>query len=119
MTDRITRTFGMGGAFHSAKENELQSRIAQLTTERDEWKKKVEELTEQLEAQETLSEIQQMALQDKNDISMTEANSLLRSAWMIANRNGEQTNWEAFKNRVYEELVREHNKTYSDNNKGE
>ena len=95
----------------------------QLMTERDEWKKKVEELTKQLEAQETISEIQQMALQDKKDknidISTTEANSLLRSAWMIANRNGEQTNWEAFKNRVYEELVREHNKTYSDNNKGD
>ena len=48
------------------------------------------------------------------------ANSLLRSAWMIANRNGEQTNWEAFKNAVYKELVVEHNaKTSSDNNKGE
>lgn len=57
------------------------------------------------------------------------ANSLLRSAWMIANRNGEQTNWEAFKNAVYKELVEEHNvkntnhdyynhaKTSSDNNK--
>ena len=48
------------------------------------------------------------------------ANSLLRSAWMIANRNGEQTNWEAFKNAVYKELVEEHNvKTSPDNNKGE
>lgn len=48
------------------------------------------------------------------------ANSLLRSAWMIANRNGEQTNWQAFKDRVYEELVREHEiKTSTDNNKGE
>lgn len=54
------------------------------------------------------------------------ANSLLRSAWMIANRNGEQTNWEAFKSAVYKELVAEHNtnpdyynhaKTSSDNNK--
>ena len=57
------------------------------------------------------------------------ANSLLRSAWMIANRNGEQTNWEAFKNAVYKELVEEHNvkntnhdyynhaKTSTDNNK--
>ena len=46
------------------------------------------------------------------------ANSLLRSAWMIANRNGEQTNWEAFKNAVYKELIVEHNaKTSSDNNK--
>jgi len=46
------------------------------------------------------------------------ANSLLRSAWMIANRNGEQTNWEAFKNAVYKELVVEHNaKTSTDNNK--
>jgi hypothetical protein len=46
------------------------------------------------------------------------ANSLLRSAWMIANRNGEQTNWEAFKNAVYKELVEEHNvKTSPDNNK--
>jgi hypothetical protein len=45
------------------------------------------------------------------------ANSLLRSAWMIANRNGEQTNWEAFKNAVYKELVEEHNvKTSPDNN---
>lgn len=61
-----------------------------------------------------------------------EANSLLRSAWMIANRNGEGTNWEAFKNSVHEELVREHKiktetnpdyynhaKTSTDNNKGE
>ena len=48
------------------------------------------------------------------------ANSLLRSAWMIANRNGEQTNWEAFKNAVYKELVEEHEiKTSTDNNKGE
>jgi len=59
------------------------------------------------------------------------ANSLLRSAWMIANRNGEQTNWEAFKNAVYKELVEEHNvkntnhdyynhaKTSTDNNKRE
>ena len=48
------------------------------------------------------------------------ANSLLRSAWMIANRNGEQTNWEAFKNAVYKELVVEHNaKTSTDNNKRE
>ena len=54
------------------------------------------------------------------------ANSLLRSAWMIANRNGEQTNWEAFKNAVYKELVAEHNtnpdyynhaETSTDNNK--
>ena len=46
------------------------------------------------------------------------ANSLLRSAWMIADRNGEQTNWEAFKNAVYKELIVEHNaKTSSDNNK--
>ena len=48
------------------------------------------------------------------------ANSLLRSAWMIANRNGEQTNWEAFKNAVYKELLEEHKiKTSSDNNKQE
>lgn len=48
------------------------------------------------------------------------ANSLLRSAWTIANRNGEHTNWQAFKDRVYEELVREHEiKTSTDNNKGE
>ena len=46
------------------------------------------------------------------------ANSLLRSAWMIANRNGEQTNWEVFKNAVYKELVAEHEiKTSTDNNK--
>ena len=46
------------------------------------------------------------------------ANSLLRSAWMIANRNGEQTNWEAFKNAVYKELEEEHKiKTSLDNNK--
>lgn len=36
------------------------------------------------------------------------ANSLLRSAWMIANRNGENTNWEAFKNAIHKELVIEH-----------
>lgn len=41
---------------------------------------------------------------------ITEANSLLRSAYQIALRNGESTNWEAFKNSVYKELVREHNK---------
>ena len=45
----------------------------------------------------------------------TEANSLLRSAYQIASRNGEKTNWKAFKDRVYEELVREHNaKTSTD-----
>lgn len=96
---------------------EVSEYITQLTAERD-------ELREQLAAQETISEIQQMALQDKNvDISMTEANSLLRSAYQIALRNGESTNWEAFRNCVYKELLREHNlnignaKTYSDNNK--
>lgn len=32
------------------------------------------------------------------------ANSLLRSAYSIAERSGEQTNWEAFKNKVGQEL---------------
>lgn len=36
------------------------------------------------------------------------ANELLRSALSIATRRGEQTNWDAFKKRVAEELEREH-----------
>jgi hypothetical protein len=47
------------------------------------------------------------------------ANGFLRSAYQIALRNGECTNWEAFKKCVYEELVREHKIIYPDNNKQE
>lgn len=51
--------------------------------------------------------VDEMSVVVKND--PTEANSLLRSAYQIALREGKETNWEAFKGRVYEELVREHN----------
>lgn len=36
------------------------------------------------------------------------ANSLLRSAYQIALREGEYTNWKDFRDRVYEELLSEH-----------
>jgi hypothetical protein len=35
---------------------------------------------------------------------LAKANSLLRSAYSIAERNGESTNWEAFKNQVEKAL---------------
>lgn len=58
------------------------------------------------------------AIQISMDVTPKEANSLLRSAYSIASRNGEQTNWDAFKSAVYKELVEEHKiKTSTDNNK--
>lgn len=57
------------------------------------------------------------AIQISMDVTPKEANSLLRSAYSIASRNGEQTNWDAFKNEVYKELVEEHKiKNSPDNN---
>jgi len=38
---------------------------------------------------------------------MEEQNSLLRSAYQIACRKGKSTNWEAFKNNVQEELLKQ------------
>ena len=70
-----------------------------------------EELPGQLAAQETISEIQQLAIAD-NKIRMEEANSLLRSAYQVALREGKETNWEAFKKCVYKELVIEHKIMY-------
>ena len=40
----------------------------------------------------------------------TEANSLLRSAYQIALREGKDTNWEAFKISLWKELIREQEK---------
>jgi thiamine pyrophosphokinase len=36
---------------------------------------------------------------------MNESEALLRSAYQIASRNGEDTNWEAFKNSLEKELL--------------
>ena len=52
------------------------------------------------------------AIQISMDVTPKEANSLLRSAFSIASRNGEQTNWEAFKKQVSAELENEHNKNH-------
>jgi hypothetical protein len=41
-----------------------------------------------------------------------EANSLCRSMNSIAERNGEYTNWEAFRKRLSEALVRQHSILY-------
>lgn len=38
---------------------------------------------------------------------MEEQNSLLRSAYQIAKRRGENTNWEAFANNLEHELVKQ------------
>jgi len=38
---------------------------------------------------------------------MDEQNSLLRSAYQIACRKGEETNWKAFKNNLEKELLRQ------------
>ena len=48
------------------------------------------------------------AIQNSMDVTPKEANSLLRSAYSIASRNGEQTNWDAFKKSVGIELDSEH-----------
>lgn len=44
----------------------------------------------------------------QKELAEGESNSLLRSAYQISLRNGESTNWEAFRSCVYKELVREH-----------
>lgn len=36
---------------------------------------------------------------------MTKANELLRSAYAIADRDGKNTNWEAFRNQLRKELL--------------
>jgi hypothetical protein len=38
---------------------------------------------------------------------MEKQNDLLRSAYAIADRKGEATNWEAFKSRLQEELLKQ------------
>ena len=53
------------------------------------------------------------AIQNSMDVTPKEANSLLRSAYSIASRNGEQTNWDAFKKSVGIELDNEHSKAAS------
>ena len=53
------------------------------------------------------------AIQNSMDVTPKEANSLLRSAYSIAARNGEQTNWDAFKRSVGIELDSEHSKAAS------
>lgn len=42
-----------------------------------------------------------------DDYLSTEANDLLRSAYSIALRDDANTNWEAFRNRVFDALVRQ------------
>jgi len=46
---------------------------------------------------------------DNAEELLREANELLRSAHTIASREGENTNWLAFKDRVYEALVKQAN----------
>lgn len=41
-----------------------------------------------------------------------ESNSLLRSAWMIAKRDGKQTNWKAFRNKLRPVLIKQHKLMY-------
>ena len=43
---------------------------------------------------------------------LEEANSLCRSAHSIADREGSATNWEAFKKRLEEGLIRQHKIMY-------
>lgn len=42
-----------------------------------------------------------------HDLLLTEANELLRSAYAIASRDGAETNWPAFRNKVFDALVRQ------------
>lgn len=42
------------------------------------------------------------------------ANELLRSAYQIAEREGKDTNWEAFKNNLRTELLKQAQTTYTD-----
>ena len=78
--------------------------MAEVATELLASRQSIEDLQKKLDAQETISEIQQLAIAH-NKIRMEEANSLLRSAYQIANRNGEDTNWDAFKNSLEKELL--------------
>jgi thioesterase domain-containing protein len=46
-----------------------------------------------------------------------ESNDLLRSAFMIAKRDGKETNWEAFRNQVSIALERQHKMMYGKDEK--
>ena len=49
-----------------------------------------------------------MAATKRYETMLLEANELLRSAYAIAQRNGEQTNWEAFRNQLKQALEAQH-----------
>lgn len=44
--------------------------------------------------------------------ALREANSLLRSAYQIASREGAKTNWELFRKALMKELMKEHKILY-------
>ena len=46
------------------------------------------------------------------EAEIKESNDLLRSAFMIAKRDGKETNWEAFRNQVSIALERQHKMMY-------
>ena len=49
-----------------------------------------------------------MAATKRLEKMLLEANDLLRSAYAIAQRNGEQTNWEAFRGQLKKALEAQH-----------
>ena len=59
--------------------------------------------------------LREMRLIEENaklKVEIEESNSLLRSAYQIAARDGSKTNWEAFRNQVYKALIRQHEMMY-------
>ena len=48
------------------------------------------------------------------EAEIKESNGLLRSAFMIAKRDGKETNWEAFRNQVSIALERQHKMMYGE-----
>jgi hypothetical protein len=54
-----------------------------------------------------------MATQEEITTALKNANEMCRSAFQIAQREGKDTNWEAFKNRLHESLIIQHNVLYN------
>ena len=48
------------------------------------------------------------------EAEIKESNDLLRSAWMIAKRDGNETNWEAWRKQLDIALARQHTMMYGD-----
>jgi len=82
----------------------------------------IEQLQKRVQELEAVNEDQALTI-SQNDYAYTidremmeaeikESNDLLRSAFMIAKRDGKETNWEAFRNQVSIALERQHKMMY-------